>query len=100
MTEVHPQGEQVGHRVEDKRDTGKLTPLRPRSDSSRFIVWRLVKPRGGESCRWETLDGRWITLALGHDDDIGSVIVADSTGRREVHDSYEEALTRAKSLRE
>jgi hypothetical protein len=85
--------------VVDKRDTGKLTPLRPRSDSARFIIWRLVKPRGVESCRWETLDGRWITLALGHGDEIGSVIVADSTGRRELCDTYEGALERAKALR-
>jgi hypothetical protein len=80
-------------------DTGKLIPLRPRTESGPFIVWRLGKPREHESCRWETADGRWITLSLGHDDEIGSVIVADSTGRREVVDSYEGALAMAKAWR-
>jgi hypothetical protein len=44
----------------------------------------LVPPKGDESCRWETLDGRWITIVVGAGPDLGKAIVADSTGRREV----------------
>ncbi len=80
-------------------DTGKLTPLRPRRDSVQFATWRLVKPKGAESCRWEAADGRWISLTLGRDAEIGSVVFADSSGARELIDSYEGALELAKSRR-
>ena len=83
-----------------ERDTGKLTPLSPRRDTGAFIVWRLVKPRSGESCRWETLDGRWITLSLGQGPEIGNVVIADSEGRRELIESYEGALEMAKEWRQ
>ncbi len=81
-------------------DTGKLLPLTPRRDSGQFLVWRLVKPRPNESCRWETHDGRWISLALGHGDELGSVVIADSQGRRELVESYEGALELAKTWRQ
>jgi hypothetical protein len=77
----------------------KLIPLRPRNDSGQFIVWRLVKPRTSESVRWETIDQRWISLSLGHGEELGSVIVSDSTGRRVVADSYEGGLELAKDWR-
>jgi hypothetical protein len=77
----------------------KLIPLTPARDTGRFVVWRLVKPRAGESCRWETLDGRWITLSLGQGDDIGSVVIADSDGQRRLVESYEGALELAKEWR-
>jgi hypothetical protein len=63
------------------------------------VIWGLVPPHGNESCRWEAWDGRWVSLELGTDADLGSVIVADSTGRRELVASYEEALALAKSWR-
>jgi len=78
----------------------KLVPLAPRRDSGQFIVWRLVKPRSGESCRWETLDGRWIALGLGNEDELGCVVVTDSSGRRELVDSYEGALGLAREWRQ
>jgi hypothetical protein len=81
------------------RDTGKLIPLKPRRDTGGHVVWRLVKPHTDESCRWETADGRWITLALGHDDEIGNVVIADSDGRRRLVESYEGALELAKEWR-
>ena len=82
------------------RDTGKLTLLQPQRDSGRFVVWRLVRPEGDESCRWITLDGRWISLVLGHGEEIGQVVVADSQGRRVLVDSYEGALDLAKLWRQ
>jgi len=80
-------------------NTDKLVPLQPRRDSGQFIVWRLVKPHATESCRWETLDGRWISLSLGHDDEIGCVVLCDSQGKRELVESYEGALELAKEWR-
>jgi hypothetical protein len=77
----------------------KLIPLRPRNDSGQFVVWRLVKARGEESVRWETIDQRWISISLGHGEELGSVICADSTGRRVVVDSYEGGLELAKEWR-
>jgi hypothetical protein len=82
------------------RITDKLTPLSPRKDTGQFQVWRLVKPHSGESCRWETVDGRWLTLALGQGDEIGSVVIANSDGRRELVESYEGALELAKEWRQ
>jgi len=63
------------------------------------VVWGLVPPRADESCRWETWDGRWVTIVIGTGDDLGKAIVADSTGRREVADSYEAALSIARTWR-
>ena len=81
------------------RDASKLIPLTPRRDNSQHAVWRLVQPRPDESCRWETHDGRWITLALGHDDEIGTVVITNSEGRRRLVESYEGALELAKEWR-
>jgi hypothetical protein len=78
----------------------KLLPLKPRRDSSgQFPIWRLVKAVGAESCRWEAHDGRWITISLGLDDEIGTVVIADSEGRRQLVESYEGALEVAKQWR-
>ena len=64
-----------------------------------YVPWRLVTPRLAESCRWQSSDGRWVALTLGKDDEIGQVVVTDSTGRRELVDSYEGALELAKDWR-
>jgi hypothetical protein len=69
------------------------------NDDEAVIVWRLVPSRGDESCRWEAVDGRWISLTLGHGDDAGRVIVAHSDGRRQVAVSYEGALDLARLWR-
>jgi hypothetical protein len=86
--------------MEKPRDTGKLTPLSPQRDSGQLIIWRLTQPRPPESCRWERLDGRWISIMLGQTEEIGRVVVTDSAGRRELVDSYEGALELAKSWRQ
>jgi hypothetical protein len=63
------------------------------------VPWRLVTPRSRESCRWQCTDGRWVALTLGQDDELGHVVITDCDGRRELTDSYEAALTLAKSWR-
>ncbi|MDB4970111.1 MAG: hypothetical protein JWN44_5800 [Myxococcales bacterium] len=93
----------------DKRSAGKsepddephLEPLRPRRDtwSGRVIRWHAATPRGGESVRWESIDGRWVAISLGDGDDLGRAVVADAEGQRTVVDSYEEALVVAESWR-
>ena len=70
-----------------------------RRDADEYVPWRLVTPRATESCRWQSSDGRWVALTLGKDEEIGSVVVTDSKGRRELVDSYEGALELAKSWR-
>lgn len=80
-----------------------LQPLRPARSTEEAIAaiipWRLVQPEAGESCRWECVDGRWVAVSLGQGADLGTVVVADSTGQRRTVDSYEGALEVAKSLR-
>lgn len=75
---------------------------RPRSFTSiiaQVLPWRLVPAKSGESCRWECSDGRWVTVSLARDGELGSVVVASSTGERRVLDDYEAALALAKSWR-
>ena len=76
-----------------------LTPLgsRPRRSSGAFITWRTVRPQGDESARWESHDGRWVTLTL--DAAEGHVIVADQSGRSEAVASFEGALDLARAWR-
>jgi hypothetical protein len=76
-----------------------IVPERPRRESGYYVPWRLVSPQGSESCRWLCTDGRWIALTVGHDEDLGSVLITDSDGRRDAVDSYEDALSLARSLR-
>lgn len=63
------------------------------------VSWHLVAPQTAESVRWVSADGRWIALSLGHEGDMGRVLVADSGGRREWADSYEGALSLARAWR-
>jgi hypothetical protein len=83
----------------------ELTPLRPRvldTDAWLAIVvpWRLVAARRGESCRWECVDRRWVSMTLGEDHELGQVIVSDSSGRRQTCEGYEQALDLAKTWRD
>jgi hypothetical protein len=80
-------------------DSDELTPLKPRKDNSAHVVWRVVHPQKGEDARWETHDGRWISLALGSGEEIGSVVIANSEGMRRLVESYEGALALAKEWR-
>jgi hypothetical protein len=76
-----------------------MIPLRPRRDTADYVPWKLVSPVDRESCRWQCLDGRWVSLALGHEDELGRVVVANSEGRRELVDAYEAALALARDWR-
>jgi hypothetical protein len=79
----------------------QLSPLKPRRDtwSQRLVRWHAAPPKQGESVRWESIDGRWISISLGEGDDIGRAIVASVDGRRAVVDTYEEALVVAETWR-
>ncbi|MGZ3428778.1 MAG: hypothetical protein ACXVCV_19125 [Polyangia bacterium] len=79
----------------------QLEPLRPRRDtwSAQLIRWHAAPAKDGESVRWESVDGRWVTVSLGIDDELGHAIVASDEGRRSVVDSYEAALDVAATWR-
>jgi len=64
-----------------------------------FLRWRLSTPEGEESCRWVSIDRRWVSLTLGKGTEAGKVVVADNTGKREVADSYDGALELARTWR-
>jgi hypothetical protein len=64
-----------------------------------FSRWQLAQAQAGELIRWEALDGRWVAIAPGQGASAGSSIVADSRGRFEAVDSYEDAMVLAKSWR-
>ena len=72
---------------------------RERAVTGEYVPWRLVTPRGRESCRWQCTDGRWVALTLGQDDEMGRVVVTDSTGQRQLVDAYESALMLARHWR-
>ncbi len=64
--------------------------------------WRLVPPKGRESCRWQTTDltwNAWVSLSLGYQGDITKIVIAASDGRSEVVDGYEEGLNLARRWR-
>ncbi len=84
-----------------KSPIADLSSARERADPTptEYVPWRLVTPQGRESCRWQCNDGRWVALTLGHDEEMGRVVVTDWNGRRELMDSYEGALTLARHWR-
>lgn len=63
------------------------------------LEWRLVPAKARESCRWQSVDGAWVSVTLGHQKDITKVVVAASDGRTEVVDGYEEGLNVARRWR-
>ncbi len=71
-----------------------LEPLQPRrvAWSQRHVRWQKTAPKGAESARWQSIDDRWIAIALGEGDDAGRAVVTSSEGRRAVVDTYEQAL--------
>ena len=69
------------------------------SAADAIIPWRLDRAEAGESCRWVCVDSRWVSVSLGEGADLGSVVVKSSLGQREVVESYEDALSLAKSWR-
>ena len=72
---------------------------RPTPSAGVFIRWRLAAAKDDESVRWESVDGRFVTISLGRDDEAGRAVVADSNGQRRVVETYEEALDLARSWR-
>ncbi len=64
-----------------------------------YVPWRLSTAEAGESVRWVCVDGRWVSIALGHGEEAGRTVVASSDGKRECVDDYESALELAKSWR-
>lgn len=63
------------------------------------LEWRLVPPKGRESCRWQSLEAAWVAVTLGHQGDITKIVVTASDGRYEVVDGYEEGLSMARRWR-
>ena len=81
-------------------DSAPLTPLFPEDEkTSEFIPWQTTRPHEGEAVRWECVDGRWVAIALGRGESLGTVLVTDSRGRCESVESYESALDLAKQWR-
>jgi hypothetical protein len=62
--------------------------------------WRPVTARPGENVRWECLDGRWVVLTIGSNDELGQVVISASDGRRQVLGTYEDALVLARHWRD
>lgn len=63
------------------------------------LEWRLVPPKGRESCRWQSIEGDWISLTLGSRGDITKIVIAASDGRAETVEGYEEGLNVARRWR-
>jgi hypothetical protein len=80
----------------------KLKGVRPRALTATglYVPWRLTAAKDAESVRWEHVDGRWVAVAIGRGDDLGCVVVTNSSGRRQRVDSYEGALQLAKLWRD
>ena len=73
--------------------------VRRKDDTGRYVPWRTAPPDEGESVRWECVDGRWITIELGHGDHAGEALVCNAAGQREYVDSFDAALALAKKWR-
>jgi hypothetical protein len=70
-----------------------------REPTGTFVPWRVTAPQPGESVRWSCVDGRWVSIGLGHDEHAGEAIVRTSSGEVHYAESYEAALALAKQLR-
>jgi len=94
-------GSRKAGRRDSEASSPTLPPLvpRPRLHTGTFAPWRSTQPAPGESERWQSFDGRWISIALGTGAALGTMIVADSKGRYESVESYETALSLAGSWR-
>jgi hypothetical protein len=79
---------------------GALRPQRISKVLEAIIPWRLVRAHPGESARWESYDARWVTVSLGHGDDLGKVLVTRHDGTRCAVDSFEDALALARQWRD
>ena len=87
------------HDDEAEDDRSPTNPYMPAIDIADDSSWHLAAPAPGESCRWMDPTGKWISIVIGEDADIGLILVRSSNGKREAFDSYEEALRFSRSLR-
>jgi anti-sigma factor ChrR (cupin superfamily) len=85
----------------EKPRLATVIPLRRKSGTfeEHSSDWRATRPGRGESWRWESAGGHWISVTMGHDDELGQAIVSASDGRRQRCDSVEEALGVARAWR-
>ena len=81
------------------RPLGVLARPRARVSTGMFVPWRTVPPCEGEAVRWQCVDDRWVSITVGHGEEVGTVVVRDSAGRCESIDSYEGALELARQWR-
>jgi hypothetical protein len=70
-----------------------------KEDTGKYVPWRTAPVQDDESVRWECVDGRWITVTLGHDEHAGQALVSSSSGLSQFVDSFDAALTLAKKWR-
>ncbi len=61
--------------------------------------WRTATPHEGEDVRWESIYGKWVSVARGGGASAGTVLVADWRGRCESAENTEAALALAWSWR-
>ena len=67
----------MGGQFESMPTMMALTPLVPEATGA----WRPVCPKGPESFRWESTDGRWIIVAVGDGAELGTMFVAEGERR-------------------
>jgi hypothetical protein len=67
--------------------------------ASLYDAWRTAPPKADQIVRWESIDGRWVSIGLGDGERAGYGIVRSSSGACEWVDSYEGALALARQWR-
>jgi hypothetical protein len=82
-----------------RRETPALPPLHAEASEPEADGWRSARVRGDEVCRWESTDGRWVTLRFEIPSGTPEVVIEDWGGRRRVVESYEEGLKLARRWR-
>jgi hypothetical protein len=59
----------------------------------------MAPPKDGEQVRWESTDGRWVSLMDGYGASAGSFLVVDSRGRCEAAENDADAMALARVWR-
>ncbi len=77
----------------------RLRLLRTPDFLEALVPWKLVCRQSEEACRWECIDGRWVTISLDVGPTHGYAVIQSSAGERETTDSFDEALAIAKRWR-
>ncbi len=73
-------------------------PLEPGA-SGRHLRWQLARAVAPESCRWESVEGQWVSLTIVAKTHPTRIIVQHSDGRSQVVEAHHIALAIAKSWR-